>query len=727
MTGHKNQRRYTFGAFSLDADERRLQCNDKIVPLARKAFDLLLMLLENAGRLCTREQLIEALWPDKIVEEQGLTTRIHAVRQALGDVGECAAFVETVRGVGYRFIAPVVVEDTVTAATQPPPVNRARHRWWVATSMILIGFALVVGGLAWYFIARPHDTATASNVAPSIAVLPFENLSSDPANAYFAAGIQDEILTRLALIGSLKVISRTSTAHFASRPTNLRTIGHQLGVATVLEGSVQKAGNKVHINVQLIDVASRAHIWAHSYNRKLTDVFDIEGEVAGQIAAALEARLQPAESAMLARAPTSDPQAYDAYLQGRYYANRAASSLAKSDYDAAIQSYERAVQDDPDFALAYARLSLAQSSKLHTMSYRGAFDTQLANQAKSNADHALALAPALAQGYLAKGYYRDYAKHDTDGQLAAFNTALALNPHNPETRYAIGVIYGNRAQFDTAIENFRMALERDPENIGTIVELATIYMYVHRYAAAENILGDALRIHPESVNATLFLVTAEVLRTGTVEQAIALMDAAPAAVRNSPSLRDQRAELEYARRNYTAAHALFAALKPGGSSSAWDIALERGDLEWAAGDHAKALGYYQTAANILGNKLQAHPDTRLHAWLAWADARLGRDNDALAQIHTALSLSPADKHPLPHMRVLFMKAQIQAQLGHTKAAVAGLRHLLAMPSGYVVSVPLLRLDPNWDSIRHDASFQALLSAHTPGAGARADMQGPARS
>ncbi|MGH8428078.1 MAG: hypothetical protein ACRES7_08875 [Gammaproteobacteria bacterium] len=263
-------------------------------------------------------------------------------------------------------------------------------------------------------------------------MLPFENLSTDPANAYFAVGIQHEILTRLATIGSLRVIARTSTAQYASRPTDLRTVGRQLGVTTVLEGSVQKAGDEVHINVQLIDTRTYAFIWAQSYNRKLTNIFNVEGEVAQKIAHALQVRLEPAESARLARAPTQNPQAYLLYLKANYLDYKIFDSNSVEDPAAsvaqAVSFYRQAITRDPDFSLAWARLSILEVNAWW-FGYGDVPDRLVS--AEQAAKKALAIAPDLPQAHLAIGYVEDIAHDNIAAALSQYGQALRRLPMIP--------------------------------------------------------------------------------------------------------------------------------------------------------------------------------------------------------------------------------------------------------------------------------------------------------
>src|SRR5690625_4753309 len=388
MTGDipiENREIYQFGPFRADATERLLFGNDEPIHLPGKTFDLLLALLRPAGRLRSRDELIEALWPDTIVEEANLTWNVNALRHALGDDCRTPRYVETVRGHGYRFIAPVEVE-TPAAPAPAEEIDRgdetenveASHRrdsraqtnadgsraWraptgaWFALAATII---IVAGVLVWRFTPLGWAGKDATPV-PAIAVLPFENLSTDQANAYFAAGIQDTILSKLAGIGGLRVISRTSTERYPSNPTNLKQIARQLDVTAVIEGSVQKAGDQVLINVQLIDAKNNDHIWAHTYTRQLADVFTIENDIATRVAAALKAKLLPAEAARLATSPTRDPQAYLLFLKANYQANRVLGRGSAKNFATAVKQaaelYHQAIARDPRFALAYARLSL---------------------------------------------------------------------------------------------------------------------------------------------------------------------------------------------------------------------------------------------------------------------------------------------------------------------------------------------------------------------------------
>jgi serine/threonine-protein kinase len=554
-------------------------------------------------------------------------------------------------------------------------------------------------------------------------VLPFENLSTDKGNAYFADGMQDLILTKLADIGDLKVISRTSTMQYGSHPQNLKVIAQQLGVASILEGSVQKAGNQVLINVQLIDANTDSHVWAESYTRTLDNIFGVEGEVAQKVADALKAKLTAKETARIANVPTTNAAAYDLFLQGQYYETRALSSGLASDYDTAARSYQAAVEQDPKFALAWARLAFTQVFQLGP---NGVARKDLAAQVKAAVDRSLALAPNLAEAHVAQGWYRDYVLHDLHGSLASFKAALSVQPQNADALFAIGVIHTHLGQMPAAIEYAQKATDLDPRNVFILDALAWVEMAAHHYAEAGKATERAIAIDPASElsverHARVFVLV------GDLDQAQSVLDAAPASVQDNSVILFLRSHMALYRRDYVAARQLLAKVKPDNEFHGVGVEEALGNLEWAAGDRTKAREHYLRAGALIETALKQTPDAaRLHGDLGWIYSRLGRGHDALEQGKLAIKLSPIDKDALVAQQSLLRMTQIQVQLGQFDDALAGLDRLLAMPAGLYVSVPLLKLDPAWDPIRHDPRFQALLKKYagaTPSASGTLIEQG----
>src|SRR5437762_10255143 len=347
---------------------------------------------------------------------------------------------------------------------------------WAAAAATLLALGAIVAAIAIFSRYRARSSLAAPE--KSIAVLPFENLSEEKANAYFADGIQDEILTKLAGIGDLKVISRSSAAKYKSKPEDLKTVARELGVATVLEGSVQKAGDRVRVNAQLLDARIDTHLWAKSYDRDLKDVFAVESEVAQEIADALRAKLSPSQSSALASVPTRDTEAYDLFLKGEYQEHQAASTYNGELFDRAETFYRQALARDPSFALAYARLA---NSRLNRHWLISPLTSAQLEEVKSNIEHALAIAPASPDAHLALAefYYRGH--RDYDSALRELDRTVELQPNNAQARALYAFIYRRRGEWRRSLAEFERAAELNPRDSSSYAELGGNLLALHRW------------------------------------------------------------------------------------------------------------------------------------------------------------------------------------------------------------------------------------------------------
>src|SRR6266849_4416116 len=372
--------------------------------------------------------------------------------------------------------------------------------------IMLIATGVIISIAAGFFLL---PRASARKIDKSIAVLPFENLSDEKENAYFADGMQDDILTNLSKISDLKVISRTSVMSYRGSGTrNAREIGKTLGVATLLEGSVRRIGNRVRVNVQLINADNDEHIWAEDYDRDLTDVFAIQSDLAKKITATLQAKLSPNEKARLDRRPTENPDAYLLFIQAEPYATR--PDMFRDDSRKAEQLYEQAIKLDPNFAAAFACLSMVESWAYHT------FDPTPARRerARLTADQALRLQPDLPDGHLALGFCYYYGDRDYQRALAEFEIAKRGLPNEAQAYMAIGAIQRRQGKWIESTENLEKAAALDPKNVGILCNLGYSYMAQRNFEAADKIFDRAIVAEPQSLQAAGMKAAVAVQSTG---------------------------------------------------------------------------------------------------------------------------------------------------------------------------------------------------------------------
>ena len=678
------------------------------------------------------------------------------VQWALAYVAFSFALLQGVDIVAQRFAWPDSIERLLILALALGFLVALVLAWYhgergvqrvTGTELLILTLLLAIGGgLLWRFgrtpsIARNPDVAqrnpgtigpdsaagsassglrvasAAINASPvpipakSIAVLPFENLSTDKGNAYFADGMQDLILTKLADIGQLKVISRTSTMKYASHPDDLETIAQQLGVATVLEGSVQKAGNQVLINVQLIDAKTDGHLWAQSYTRTLDNVFGVEGEVAGQIATALKAKLSPAETQRLATALSADPAANDLFLRGEYFFSRGDWEDDVASVKQAIPLYRQAIAKVPDFALARAKLSWAESDLVFAGG-AGEDIRQLDTDARAQAEQALALAPDLVEAHLAIGYYDLYGRSDYPAALAAFDAALELRPNDANVLASRGNVLAFQGHFADALTAYQQALASDPRNSDLARVVGQLYQDVGRYTEAQVAYRHALALDPNNMKAKADYSQFLLFASGDAAAAWT------AAQGDGAHLRGWRIRLLRYQRKYQEALALLASIPDtpdnfaGGSK-----ALQQANLYRLSGDMARAKPLFEQALPIFRAKLTAQAGSGLaeaEVWTNIADAELGLGHTAagLAAIARAQALVTRTNDHINSARATSAFAGLYAEAGRPDLAVPLLEKALATPGiGYFYSPVMLWIDPAWDPIRHDPRFQALLNQY----------------
>jgi TolB-like protein/tetratricopeptide (TPR) repeat protein len=551
--------------------------------------------------------------------------------------------------------------------------------------------------------------ATASTAIPakSIAVLPFENLSPDKDNAYFADGMQDLILTRLAGIGGLKVISRTSTMQYGSHPQDLKRIGRNLGVASVLEGSVQKAGDQVLINVQLIDARTDAHIWAESYQRTLKNVFGVEGEVAQKVAGALSAKLSPRETRQLATGMSSNPQAVTLYLKARYQQDQQYMGDGNREHRSKAMAYaSKAIALDPGFASARVLLAGAQFELSQNKSKDNAKESaKWLAMAQSNLDRALRLAPDLgrAHGLLGAIFL---SEGQTQKGVAELHKALRLAPNDAEIRIGLALQSAGTGHWAEALAQAQRAVALDPSNSSYGHKwLAQIEMGLRRYPEAIVQARQALALNPKDTGARMVMVRVYFLsgNTAAVRKEAKGFEPAKGVLFESLLLeRDYPSALALARSMPKAERYKQAGYR--------DMCLGR--VLHDMGRDAEAGPRLDRARKKIEAVVRKHPDNiELQYRLAWIETMLGHRAAALARVRRQMA-KPVPTMPgarLDRLHSPVEEAEILGFFGRAREATALLRQQLATPgTGLIISPALLRLDPDWDPIRRSPEFQALL-------------------
>ena len=615
---------------------------------------------------------------------------------------------------GTRELAARLQRSSPAART----VRRTRVALAVATVLVF--------SLSTLFLAHRSRVENAALNAPpdkSIAVLPFENLSPDPNNVYFADGVQDEILTRLASVADLKVISRTSVVQYKSGAArDLRKIGQQLGVARVVEGSVQRAGNRVRVNAQLIDVSTNRELWGQSYDRDVADVFAIQSDIAKRIAESLQAKLTRREEQALAVKPTTNPEAYDIYLRGLAFEARSRYTLVAIDLVwKSTEFYERAVQLDPNFALAWARLSRADA-----LLYFNGEDTTPPTRrdgAKHASEMAQKLEPDSPETVLALGYYQYWVLHDYGSAKTTFERVSKMLPGSSEGPKALGYVTRRGGQWDQSIAYFKQALTLDPRNVELLIDMASTYNFMRQFPAALPLYDRVLEITPNDPDAMAAKAGAYQAQ-GNLQDAARLLSEVNWQTPSEDTLSIKVGQLRL-ERNYAEVIRLlqlrqaqfhFGSQRIKGREQVWLAFTQR-----LAGDAAGAKATAGLARNTLEQLYINQPDNAfVAAHLSQAYAAMGEKDAALQAAERAIRLMPRAKYPVAGPAMEENLAFIQMIFGENRRATSALTQLLQTPYNQtffappmIVTPALLKLDPMWDPLRGDPAFQKLCEERQP--------------
>jgi TolB-like protein/DNA-binding winged helix-turn-helix (wHTH) protein/Tfp pilus assembly protein PilF len=747
---------YEFGDFQLDAAKRRLRRLDGTpISLTPRVFDTLLYMVEHHDTVLDKERIMEAVWPDSIVEENNLAQAISKLRQVFGETPGSHSYIMTVPGRGYRFVAGVAQrsEDTAspeTAAGKEPnekpqlvtvqmarikrpvtPWPRPRNTAWLwAFALSLIVVVVLIGLVSvrhrsWPAVApaptSPVPITTASSVpAPipekSVAVLPFDNLSDDQQNAYFAAGVQDEITSNLARIAELKVISRTSANLYKSgNPRNSREIGEQLGVAHLVEGSVQRIGNRLRVNAQLIKAHSDTHTWAQVYDRDVADLFAVQSEIAQTIADQLHAKISPNEKRDIERAPTADLNAFDLYTRAKSLSSPAFfSNAGKKDLLEAADLLNNAISRDPTFFQAYCQLAW-----IHDVLYFLGYDRTPARLAQAEAaiQAAFRLRPDAGEAHLARAenLYRGYL--DYDNALTELEVARQTLPNDPRIFELMGLIQRRSGRWEESTRNLEHAVDLDPRNIFTLLAIADSYRDLRRYAEAAMTYDRVLGITPDAVKAKAARALVELewkANTRPLRQLIdSLKTASPTGLAD---IADSWLLCSLAERDATAAKDALAA---SGENAPLNNDVFRFNRPFVEGiiarmtnDDEKARSSFTDARGEQEKLVEAQPDFGPPLIvLSLIDAALGRKEEALREARRAVELLPVEKDSIKGALMIEYSAIIAAWVGDKELACERLAAAVRYPSP--LSYGDLNLLPFWDQLRGEACFENIVASLAP--------------
>ncbi|MEE9166389.1 MAG: protein kinase [Candidatus Neomarinimicrobiota bacterium] len=633
--------------------------------------------------------------------EKEVEDRYQHADELLADLNRLKKEIETKR---------TAITETPLPITKEPGKTRVwrrslkTHRWMVVFGIILVALVTTI------FLYRNGESLSVTEDVretgmgeKSIAVLPFTNFSDSKEDEFFSDGITEDIITQISKIGDLKVIARTSVVQYKNTQTRIRDIGKELGVATVLEGSVRRSGRRIRIVGQLIDVNTEENLWAETYDRDLSDIFAIQSDVARKIALALKATLTPEEKKNIERQPTKNMEAYDYFLRGNDYSDR---SLVEGDRRIAVQMYEKAIELDPKFALAYAKLSRGHAA-MYWFHYDRT-DERLV-KAKSAANKSLELEPDLPEAHIALGYYYYWGFLDYGNALEQFDIAQKSQPNNSDLWASIGYVKRRQGEFEKALINLKKAIELDPRSSGIAFHLAETFFLMRDYSKAEPYLDRAISLAPDISWPYANKAWLYVSWQGSTERAREVLEEALEKV--------DREELVY--------DWVWLDLFDGD----YEAALERlslGSLETYEDQfdfipksllYAQIYGfinqreleqiYYDSARVILERNLQEQPgDARFHSSLGIAYAGLGRKNEAIREGKLAVELLPVSKEAWKGVVRLEDLAQIYAMVGQYNDAIDQLEFLLSVPG--TISISLLRVNPIWDPLRDHPRFQKLI-------------------
>lgn len=696
---------WKFGSATLDESSLELRIGDRLVTLERKPKQVLLSLLQNAPGLVRKDDLVSQAWPGRVISDSALTSCVARLRSALKHAQDVE--IKTEHGLGYRLLASTVeVERESTGAFGAPgdhsaAANNMGGIGWLRVTAAFGAMALAIVG-AWFF-------ASNSVVPPaqaSVAVLPFANLSPAPeTNAYMAHGLHDNVLTQLAQLDQLKVISRTSVLRFEDTQRAIPGIAQELGVSHVLEGSFQQDGDRVRVIAQLINAAQDDHIWAQTYDRPAADLMTLQSEIAYEVARAIGMRLAPDEAKRLQAAQPRPPAAQNAYWEA--LALWQADGTSAEPLFTARSLLQRAVSEDPGFAQAWALLS-----RVHSMLHWFGHDAsdERVQLAKAAADKALELDDGLAEAHVAIGLYRSAGFKDYAGSAQAYRHAVALQPSSAEAHFFLGSALRRQRDYKDAIHHFDKAIELDPLNALYLSDLGEFYAGLRMPAKAKPLYDQIMALDSASFFPQLTRAYFYAVQLGDYEVLRDLLES-DAAGEHAVMQRYASHHLAYYEQRYGDAIDHLAAMPgpwmpPSGGSARTPKALSMGLLARMDGREDDAKRYYESGLQQSRQELEAHPEDPT-ALMNMADAHAGLGQHEAARTHAnrAIALTPRDRDPVVHCLTTYHAAVLHLRIGDVDAGLELFRSIMDLP--HSPNTWGLDLYPNLQALADDPRVKRL--------------------
>ncbi len=707
---HPATRSFRFGDWLVQPSLNTLSRGETVLRIRPKVMDVLVLLAEHAGEVLSKDAIIDTVWAKKFLADTALSRAIFELREALGDEAHGPKYIETVPKRGYRLVAPVTpVAEPERTDGRPEKVAPRAPGWWPA---VAVGGFILVAVSVWLLVGmRPSGPQPpTTGQTRRIVVLPFENLGA-PEDDYLAAGLTDVISGRLAAVPGLAIISQSTARQYTKVGKGAKEIGRELGVHYLVEGGIQwnrgkGAGSGVRITPRLVRTADATQVWAEVYDHDMQDVFEVQSEIARRVIEAVGLTVVEPERLGLAERPTANVEAYQEYLRGLYYSDQV--SFREQRLRLALGHLRRAAELDPAFGVAHAEVA-----RMRAALYQLGFDPSSANrtEAQRELDLALRLAPDEPRVHLSLGLYLSWCQRDFHHALEELSVARRGLGETSELLQAEGWVLGAMGRWEEALDRYRRAGDLNPRGWGPLADAGRTSMFLRRYGEGRQLLERAIALAPDE--GPLYASLAEVhwCSDGDTAGARQVLQGMPGSAQSSETFHWFWQEVFEGRYQ--------PALDRVPTASAF---VFEDDFIWEPSELLRARAYsflgrleeahraFENSCALAERSLRENPDDfRILDALAVSLAGVGRKHDAIETAKRAAKIFPPSKGAIKGYEPVLTLAHVYTMVGEHDLACAQLDTLLSVP--FPISVPLLKLDPTWTSLRGQPCFAALVAGH----------------